>query len=107
MMKTVCYFILFIALSGIYSCIFILPDKKESHTSLDSSNAYAAKADTLKKKADSRDNADSMRTDTVARVFSGKTIDTRNVVPQDVVSYAKTLIGTPYHYASTDPSIGF
>ena len=27
--------------------------------------------------------------------------------PQQLVSYAKTLIGTTYKYASTDPSIGF
>lgn len=27
--------------------------------------------------------------------------------PQQLVSYAKTLMGTPYKYASTDPSIGF
>lgn len=35
------------------------------------------------------------------------TIDTKNVQPQQVVDYAKTLIGTPYHYASTDPNVGF
>jgi len=30
-----------------------------------------------------------------------------NVTPQAVVNYAKTLIGIPYKYASTDPSQGF
>lgn len=34
-------------------------------------------------------------------------IHTKNVHPQQVVDFAKTLIGTPYHYASTDPKIGF
>ncbi len=30
-----------------------------------------------------------------------------SITPQQLVSYAKTLMGTPYKYASTDPSIGF
>src|SRR5207249_4118221 len=34
-------------------------------------------------------------------------INTKNVQPQQVVNYAKTLIGTPYLYASTDPAKGF
>ena len=34
-------------------------------------------------------------------------IDTKSVTPKEVVAYAKTLIGTPYLYASTDPAKGF
>ncbi|MCU7548456.1 C40 family peptidase [Chitinophagaceae bacterium LB-8] len=34
-------------------------------------------------------------------------IDTKNVHPEELVEFAETLIGTPYHYASTDPKIGF
>src|SRR3954466_9417465 len=30
-----------------------------------------------------------------------------SVTPQELVSYAETLIGTPYKYASTDPVEGF
>ncbi|MFL5740475.1 MAG: C40 family peptidase [Flavisolibacter sp.] len=106
-MKTVVYLILFTTLTGIYSCIFIVPDKKQSQTSLDSSSSYAAKADTVKKNVDSLAAIDSSRIDTVARAFSGKTIDTRNIRPEEIVSFAKTLMGTPYHYASTDPHVGF
>jgi cell wall-associated NlpC family hydrolase len=29
------------------------------------------------------------------------------VTPQELVNYAETLIGIPYKYASTDPSVGF
>jgi cell wall-associated NlpC family hydrolase len=36
-----------------------------------------------------------------------KIIDTKNVHPNDVVSFAKTLIGTPYVYGSTNPKVGF
>ena len=32
---------------------------------------------------------------------------TKNTLPDSVVAYAETLIGTPYKYASTDPSVGF
>ena len=34
-------------------------------------------------------------------------IHTGNTAPEQVVSYAETLIGTPYKYASTDPNVGF
>ena len=34
-------------------------------------------------------------------------IDTKGVAPAQVVSYAKTLMGVPYLYGSTDPAKGF
>jgi cell wall-associated NlpC family hydrolase len=34
-------------------------------------------------------------------------IDTKNVQPSQIVSFAKTLIGVPYLYGSTDPAKGF
>lgn len=34
-------------------------------------------------------------------------IDTKGAMPQDVVAYAKSLIGVPYRHASTDPAKGF
>ena len=34
-------------------------------------------------------------------------IDTKGVKPQQVVSFAQTLMGTPYLYGSTDPAKGF
>lgn len=34
-------------------------------------------------------------------------IDTKNVSPEKLMSFAETLIGVPYKYASTDPKIGF
>jgi len=34
-------------------------------------------------------------------------IDTKGVQPNQVVSFAKTLIGVPYLYGSTDPAKGF
>ncbi len=32
---------------------------------------------------------------------------TKETTPDSLVAYAETLIGTPYKYASTDPSVGF
>ncbi len=32
---------------------------------------------------------------------------TKNILSDSVVFYAETLIGTPYKYGSTDPSVGF
>jgi cell wall-associated NlpC family hydrolase len=34
-------------------------------------------------------------------------IDTKGATPQQVVAFAKTLIGVPYLYGSTDPAKGF
>lgn len=34
-------------------------------------------------------------------------INTGNITPQQLVAYAKTLIGTPYKYGSIDPQQGF
>ncbi len=32
---------------------------------------------------------------------------TQNVTPENIITYAKTLIGVPYKYGSTDPAQGF
>ena len=32
---------------------------------------------------------------------------TQNVTPENIIAYAKTLIGVPYKYGSTDPAQGF
>lgn len=34
-------------------------------------------------------------------------IDTKNAKPSQVVQFAKTLMGVPYKYASSDPTLGF
>jgi cell wall-associated NlpC family hydrolase len=34
-------------------------------------------------------------------------IDTQKVKATEIVNFAKTLIGVPYKYASTDPAVGF
>ena len=39
--------------------------------------------------------------------YSAEEIDTKGVQPDAVVSFAQTLIGTPYKYASSDPKVGF
>ena len=43
----------------------------------------------------------------VAYVGERRVIQTGNTTPQELLAFAKTLIGTPYKYASTDPSEGF
>ncbi|MBO9683534.1 MAG: C40 family peptidase [Flavisolibacter sp.] len=67
--------------------------------------------DTLQAKSDSakKDSAlliiDTVKTDSV--LVPASQIHTKNVHPQQVVDFAKTLIGTPYKYASSDPKVGF
>jgi cell wall-associated NlpC family hydrolase len=87
--------------SGLYACIMV-PDKKQNGdiSSIDSSNAYSS--------PDTMALADSLPKDSVVgEFFKGKEINTKNIEPQQIVQFAKTLMGTPYRYASTDPKKGF
>jgi cell wall-associated NlpC family hydrolase len=88
-------------------CVFVWLDtnKHSSHAAqLVSTDTLNAKADSVKK-----DSAllivDTLTTDSV--LVPASQIRTKNVHPQQVVDFAKTLIGTPYKYASTDPKAGF
>ena len=91
----------------IQSCIFVWPDKDKKNKD----SAQLVSTDTLHAKADSnkKDSAlliiDTLKSDSV--LIPASQIHTKNVHPQQVVDFAKTLIGTPYHYASTDPKVGF
>jgi cell wall-associated NlpC family hydrolase len=42
-----------------------------------------------------------------AAAFDGTVINTGNVKVEDLLTYAKSLIGIPYKYGSIDPSVGF
>lgn len=53
-------------------------------------------------------------TDTTAKernakppLSAGHNINTGNTTPAELIAFAKTLIGTPYLYGSTDPAKGF
>jgi cell wall-associated NlpC family hydrolase len=48
---------------------------------------------------------DTVKTDSV--LVPAAQVHTKNIHPKQVVDFAKTLIGTPYKYASSDPKIGF
>src|SRR5215218_9410117 len=50
---------------------------------------------------------DNTRNLDTTEVKQGEIIDTKNIGPDEVVRFARTLIGTPYRYGSTDPKIGF
>lgn len=101
----------FLTISGfvlaIAFCVFIWMDtnKKDKGTAqLVSTDTSFAKTDSVKK-----DSAllivDTIKTDSV--LVPAAQIHTKNVHPQQVVDFAKTLIGTPYRYASIDPKVGF
>jgi cell wall-associated NlpC family hydrolase len=80
-------------------------DKNSKGTAqLVSTDSLHAKGDSVKK-----DSAvlivDTVKTDSV--LVPAAQVHTKNVYPQQVVDFSKTLIGTPYRYASTDPKVGF
>jgi cell wall-associated NlpC family hydrolase len=47
------------------------------------------------------------KTKTISKENSRSIIETGNVSPTELLTYAKTLLGIPYLYASTDPAKGF
>jgi cell wall-associated NlpC family hydrolase len=80
----------------------------------DGENATLETTDSLQAKQ----TADSIRVDTLKtgdtidtvqqnRMTLPGVIDTRGVSPDEVVNFAKTLMGVPYLYASADPAKGF
>lgn len=88
-------------------CIFIWTDTNKASkdsAQLVSTDTSLAKVDSLEK-----DSAllivDTLKTDSV--LVPASQVHTKNVHPQQVVDFAKTLIGIPYKYASTDPKKGF
>jgi cell wall-associated NlpC family hydrolase len=99
---TIVLFVLAIAF-----CVFVWIDTDTEK----SPSAQCASTDTLQAKSDSVKNdsalliIDTVKTDSVL-VPAGQ-VHTKNAHPQQVVDFAKTLIGTPYKYASTDPKVGF
>lgn len=105
-MKTISLFT-FLCCLCLTSCIYVVSKKKDqaSVATTDSSYAYAPYTP---QKDSVAPVVDSIRKDTaVKKLLSGKSIDTRNVHPQEVIDFAKTLIGTPYRYGSSDPKTGF
>jgi len=64
----------------------------------DSANAFAA--------ADSHKVDGTLQRDTALELHPAE-LDTKGVSPEKVVAFARTLIGTPYVYASSDPAVGF
>lgn len=89
------------------ACIFVWRDKDQNKQD----SAKLVSVDSLKAMAGStrRDSA-VLIVDTVERdsvLVPSSQIRTKNVHPQQVVEFAKTLIGTPYKYASTNPKVGF
>ena len=78
--------------------------KDNDSTRLVSTDTFPAKADTPVK-----DSVllviDTVKTDSV--LVPASQVHTKNIHPAQVVDFAKTLIGIPYRYASTDPKVGF
>ena len=90
------------------ACIFVWRDKDQNKQ--DSAKLVSIDS-SLKAMADStRKDSAVLIVDTVEKdsvLVPSSQIRTKNVHPQQVVEFAKTLIGTPYKYASTDPKVGF
>jgi cell wall-associated NlpC family hydrolase len=98
---------------GCWACNYTIPNSDEGMQKsvvIDSAAAYSSTDSAV---ADSGAGIfDSSRLDNTsnfdtAEVKAGEVIDTKNIHPDDLVRFAETLIGIPYRYGSTNPSVGF
>jgi cell wall-associated NlpC family hydrolase len=98
---------LFAGLFLLYGCEYFGNDQKgEVVTAMkvDSSAAYdSTKIDSSKK--DGTDVKDVQAP--IKTLPSSSEIDTKDIKPNDLVTFAESLTGTPYKYGSTDPNVGF
>jgi cell wall-associated NlpC family hydrolase len=86
------------------SCIFVVTDKKKDPPDT------LKTTDSLKALQPKPDSVSVTFKDTAANNnlhLPKGTIDTRNIPPQQVLDFAKSLIGIPYKYGSTAPAVGF
>jgi len=70
-----------------------------------------AKSDSGKMKMDSlvvdTFKTDQTKNNDTTALIPSRDVNTKNVDPNKLVSFAETLIGTPYVYGSTNPKVGF
>jgi cell wall-associated NlpC family hydrolase len=102
----------FFVLAATAGCDFTVPRSNEgmvavtdsSAVSVDSSFAYDSSSragSTMARRGDNTNNKD-----TIAALVAD-VVKTKDVHPNELVSFAETLIGIPYRYGSTDPKTGF
>jgi cell wall-associated NlpC family hydrolase len=63
--------------------------------------------DTLKAATEEPVGVSSTSTTRQQPLTSGEKINTGNVLPESLIAFAQTLIGTTYKYGSVDPAVGF
>jgi cell wall-associated NlpC family hydrolase len=111
MMQVKHIIIIFFA-TALTACNWKAPESDEGiiDTSLSSTDKLTAKIGSLlidslsinsTQKIDNAQNKDTLL------LPPSKGIDTRNINPNDLISFAETLMGTPYVWGSTDPKVGF
>jgi cell wall-associated NlpC family hydrolase len=112
--------ILAILILGWYVTVYFFNRNRGEKTSLMTTDSLQAKAPLSDSADSSRINPDSIGLD-IVKAGEGRVdtirqnqitlpeghIDTKGVHPREVVAFAKTQIGVPYLYGSTDPAKGF
>jgi len=98
------------------SCNWNPKTSNEGVDTLASKDTMFAKTDSLPLK-ENISFVDSLRPDTIkadqtqnhdtVALIPSKEVNTKNVQPNDLVSFAESLVGTRYVYASTNPKVGF
>jgi cell wall-associated NlpC family hydrolase len=102
-------FFFFFSLLLFSSCDWKIPSRDEGIMGKDSlavTDTGFAKIDSLLPVADTLATDNAQNKDT-AFLPPSQVIDTKAVRPEEVAAFAKTLVGTPYVYAASNPNVGF
>jgi cell wall-associated NlpC family hydrolase len=95
-MKTL-RFLYIVCLSVVLSCNEVQPAEDNA----------IEQQDTLKAATDEPDEVSVEPTKQQPPLTGGEKINTGDVLPESLISFAQTLIGTTYKYGSVDPAVGF
>ncbi|MCW3073201.1 MAG: hypothetical protein JWP69_270 [Flaviaesturariibacter sp.] len=93
----------------ISGCDWKIPSRNEGIVEKDTlavTDSDFARMDSLLPVADSLP-ADNAQNKDTAFLPPSQTITTKATRPEEVVSFAKTLVGTPYVYGASNPKVGF
>lgn len=101
-MSKICRFA--VGLFALAACNLQVPQKDEGLMDVDSLHAKGNMP--VHPRADSAKADRTLQRDTAA-IRPGEVVDTKDVDPAQLVAFAKTQLGVPYLYGSTDPAKGF
>jgi cell wall-associated NlpC family hydrolase len=88
-------------------CVFILVVVFSCNEATINEQSVTQQQDTLRAVVDEPTEITEATVKPQSPLTGGEKINTGNVLPESLIAFAQTLVGTTYKYGSTDPAVGF